>query len=287
MQIPAQEDHRDLPLYIQIASAIRQEILSGRLEAHEKLPSEKEMMEMYQVARATVRQALAKLTQEGLIHSRRAVGYFVAPPSVDQDLDRLFGFSEFMAYHGVQPSSKLLVAEIRQVSAVDSPLLSALQLKIGDPVIFLRRLRMGNREPLVIAGTYLPEKLFPGFLGHDIEKRSVYDIMDSEYGLKPVEAVQTFEGVTLGEREAKIFGLPKGSPGLYIERTGFARGRPVEYAIDYYRGDRTKFRVRLADHSPRKSRELKVVIRPSFGEKTQLRAAEKSARGRSVKDQAP
>ncbi|HUG43163.1 MAG TPA: GntR family transcriptional regulator [Acidobacteriota bacterium] len=263
MQIPAQEDHRDLPLYIQIASAIRKEILSGRLEAHQKLPSEKEMMEMYQVARATVRQALAKLTQEGLIHSRRAVGYFVAPPSVDQDLDRLFGFSEFMAYQGVQPSSKLLVAEIRKVSSVDSPLLSALQLKVGDPVIFLRRLRMGNREPLVIAGTYLPEKLFPGFLDHDIEKRSVYDIMDTEYGLKPVEAVQTFEGVTLDELEANIFGLQKGAAGLYIERVGYAGGRPVEYAIDYYRGDRTKFRVHLSDQ--RRRRELKVVIRQSFG----------------------
>lgn len=263
MQIPAQEDHRDLPLYIQIASAIRKEILSGRLEAHQKLPSEKEMMAMYQVARATVRQALAKLTQEGLIHSRRAVGYFVAPPSVDQDLDRLFGFSEFMAYQGVQPSSKLLVAEIRKVSSVDSPLLSALQLKVGDPVIFLRRLRMGNREPLVIAGTYLPEKLFPGFLDHDIEKRSVYDIMDTEYGLKPVEAVQTFEGVTLDELEANIFGLQKGAAGLYIERVGYAGGRSVEYAIDYYRGDRTKFRVHLSDQ--RRRRELKVVIRQSFG----------------------
>lgn len=250
--------HRELPLYTQIAAAIRREIVEGHYPPDSKLPSEAEMVRMFRVARATVRQALARLIQEGLVYSRRAVGYFVAAPRVEQDLDRLFGFSEFMVQQGARPSSRLLEARVEKISAVGSRILAALHLKVGEPVIFLRRLRLANHEPLVIAGTYLPEKLFPGFLEQDIEGRSVYDIMGREYGRKPDEAIQTFEGITLPKPEAKIFGLSVGAPALLIERVGYSRGIPVEYAVDYYRGDRTKFRVRLADQLKRA--ELKALV---------------------------
>jgi DNA-binding GntR family transcriptional regulator len=53
------------------------------------------------------------------------------------------------------------------------------------------------------------------------------------------------EAVTLEKDDATLLTVPTGSAALLIRRVGYARGVPVEYAIDYYRGDRTKFRVRL------------------------------------------
>lgn len=202
-------------------------------------------MKTFGVARATIRQALAKLQEEGLTYSRRAVGSFVAEPRVHQDLDHLFSFTEFMAYRGLKASSRLLKAEVRQLSAVGSPILSELKLRIGERVIFVQRLRLGNDQPLVIANTYLPERLFPGFLDNDLERKSVYEIMETGYGLKPDDAIQTFEAVNLEEKNAALLGVEPQAPALLITRVGYAKGAPVEYATDYYRGDRTRFRVRL------------------------------------------
>ncbi|MCA1628705.1 MAG: UTRA domain-containing protein, partial [Acidobacteria bacterium] len=134
---------------------------------------------------------------------------------------------------------------IQQVTSVNSPLLVALRLSVGEKVIFIRRLRTSNGQPMVIATTYLPMRLFSDFLARDIEHKSVYEIMDESYGLKPDDASQTFEAVMLGDDEAQLLTVLSPAPALLITRTGYAKGAPVEYALDYYRGDRTKFRARL------------------------------------------
>jgi GntR family transcriptional regulator len=64
-------------------------------------------------------------------------------------------------------------------------------------------------------------------------------------GYRPTDAIQTIESVSLNEEDARLLTVPAGSAALLIRRVGYAKGVPVEYAIDFYRGDRTKFRVRL------------------------------------------
>lgn len=231
-------------LYLEIAGSLRKEILSKELSAHTRLPSEPELVRRFGAARATVRRALAKLQQEGLIYSRQAVGSFVAEPRVEQDLDQLFSFTEFMIYRGMKPGSKLLTAERQRVDDPHSLLLHYLGLRPGASVFHIRRLRLGARQPLVIANTWLPASRFPRFLEEDLERHSVYEIM-RRAGYKPTDAIQTIEAVTLGPEDAGLLTVPAGSAALLVRRVGYANGIPVEYAVDYYRGDRTKFRVRL------------------------------------------
>lgn len=233
-----------VPPYFKIAETLRHEFTQKGLAPHTRLPSEPELVRRFGAARATIRRALAKLRQEGLVYSRQAVGTFVAEPRVEQDLDQLFGFTEFMFYRGLEPGSKVLEAEMRTLRPADGAVMHHLRLKVGGRVIFLRRLRLASGQPLVIANTWLPAERFPGFLSHDLKRHSVYELMDT-MGLKPTDAIQSIESVQLRPAEASRFGLPPGSPALLIRRVGYARSIPVEYAVDYYRGDRTRFHVRL------------------------------------------
>ena len=191
-----------------------------------------------------MRRALAKLQDEGLIYAKQKVGSFVAEPRVEQDLDQLVSFTQFMVYRGMKPSSKLITAAVQKVEDPHSPLLHYLGLRAGAKVVYIRRLRLGGRQPLVIANTWLPESRFPGVIKQNLERRSVYDVMEA-MGHRPTDAIQTMEAVTLEKDDATLLTVPTGSAALLIRRVGYARGVPVEYAIDYYRGDRTKFRVRL------------------------------------------
>ncbi|MBI4910255.1 MAG: GntR family transcriptional regulator [Acidobacteria bacterium] len=232
------------PIYITIADEIRKEIISRPLPPHTRLPSEPELVQRYGAARETVRRALARLQDQGLVYSRQAVGSFVAEPRVEQDLDHLLGFTEFMVYQGLKPGSRVLTAQVQRISDPNSPVLRHLNLKPRSAVVYLRRIRLGAGTPLVIANTWLPERRFPGFLKHDVERHSVYEIMQ-QMGHRPIDAVQTIEAATLGEEDALLLTVPAGSAALLIKRIAYAGGIPVEYAVDYYRGDRTRFRVRL------------------------------------------
>ena len=243
-------------LYLRIAESIRHDIVSRGLPPHTRLPSEPQLVRRYRAARETVRRALARLQEEGLIYSRQAVGSFVAEPRVEQDLDQLFSFTEFMVYRGLKPGSRILAAETLRIQDADSPILHYLALRPGQSVIHLKRLRLGSGEPLVIANTWLPAARFPGFLTHDLHRHSVYEIM-GKMGHHPTDAIQTIEAVTLGPDEAGLFTVGPGAPALLIRRVGYAMGLPVEYAVDYYRGDRTKFRVRLGVLEQRLSQRLR------------------------------
>jgi GntR family transcriptional regulator len=232
------------PVYIAIAEALRDDIASKKMAPHTRLPSEPELVRRYGAARETVRRALGKLQDDGVVYRRQNVGTFVAEPRVDQDLDQLFSFTEYMMFRGLKPGSVLLSSEIVRIQDADSPILHYLGLKAGARVIHLRRLRTGSNEPLVIASTWLPEARFRGFLKRDLRRQSVYDVMAEMRG-RPTDAVQTMTAVTLDTEQAKLLSVAPGSPAFMIRRLGLSHGMPVEYAIDYYRGDRTTFRVRL------------------------------------------
>ena len=244
--------------YLAIADSIRKDIASKALGPHSRLPSESQLVKRFKVARATVRRALAKLQDEQLVYSRIGAGSFVAVPRIEQDLDHLFSFTEFMVYRGLIPGARILTAEVRSISDAESPVLHHLQLKPRARVIFLRRLRLGSGEPLVIANTWLPKARFPDFLKHEVERHSVYEIMET-VGLKPTDAIQTMEAVTLRSEEASLLTTEPGSAALLIRRVGYSRGVPVEYAEDYYRGDRTTFRVRLGVLEQRLSRRTHTL----------------------------
>ncbi|MGC8793826.1 MAG: GntR family transcriptional regulator [Bryobacteraceae bacterium] len=229
--------------YRLIADRIRRQILARRAP-HQRLPSEPELARRFRAARETVRRALAELQREGLIYCRQGVGSFVAEPRVDQELDRLVGFSEFIQQQGLRPGARIVETGILRIGDPASRILRELGLGPGSRVIFIRRLRTAGGDPLVIASTWLPEALFPDFLRHDLSRRSVYSIMD-QAGYKPTRAVEILEAVILNPDQARLLEVSPGSPAFLVRRTGFAKGIPVEYAEDYYRGDRTSFRVHL------------------------------------------
>lgn len=68
---------RNKPLYEQVCELIETRIIEGDLRVGEKLPTENEMAEMYQVSRTVIREAIKALTEKGRIETRVAKGTFV------------------------------------------------------------------------------------------------------------------------------------------------------------------------------------------------------------------
>jgi GntR family transcriptional regulator len=227
------------PLHVQIGGAIEQAIASGELRPGDRLPPERELAGWFGVNRLTLRQALADLEQRRLI--RRAVGRrggtFVAESTIERDLTTFAGFSEQARRHGLTASAMLLHAE--QVAACEE-VARGLEVAPGSPVFEVARLRLANGRPIAIESSSFPGERFDGLLDEPLDG-SLYELLTVRFGARPCRAVETLEPVRADAGSAHLLGLSRGAPLLLVERVAFDEaGRPVEFAKDLFRGDRTR-----------------------------------------------
>lgn len=231
-----------LPLYYRIKQDLLTALESGELKPGDRLPSERELVERYGVSRMTVRHAMGHLEQEGWVRRLQGRGCFVAPPKLEERLVSLASFTEEMEARGLVPSTQVLSVEVVRSERIAAQL----SLPTDEPLYAIERLRLADGEPMELERLYLPVRLFPGLDKHDLES-SLYDLLDSEYGLRPMNALQTLEAVLAGEPEAELLKVAVGSPLLAVTRVAFsASGQVVESGRALYRGDRYRFTVSLA-----------------------------------------
>lgn len=230
---------RTLPAYLQIEEDLTARIESGEVAAGDRLPTERELAEQLSVSRMTVRHALGRLQQRGLITRRQGSGTFVAAPKLRQDASHLHGFFEETVGQGVLPLTRLL----ERVEVVATRVLATvLELRTGETVYKIVRLRSARGSPVVLETSYFPARRLPGLLDLDLEHASIYRLMDAHFRARPIRATQSLEPVSADPAQAAVLGVPIGNPLMLVERTAWDRsGWPVEHAIDLYRGDRSRF----------------------------------------------
>lgn len=90
-----------IPLYMQLEMALRKNIEQGKYGKGDFFPTEKELMEMYQVSRVTVRQAMARLVQTGYIRIRRGIGTDVVYDKIEEQIEGVVSFTEEMRKHNI------------------------------------------------------------------------------------------------------------------------------------------------------------------------------------------
>ena len=99
-----------VPLYMQLVQLLQRVIEEGVLKTGDQLPSERELVERYDVSRITASNALHELMRSGLVYRKQGLGTFVAQPRI-RDLSGFASFSDDMRERGLMPSSRLLALE--------------------------------------------------------------------------------------------------------------------------------------------------------------------------------
>jgi GntR family transcriptional regulator len=228
-----------IPLYIRIAEGLVGQIESGELGPGDRLPAERELSEKLGVNRMTLRRALRVLEMQGLIQRRHGVGTFVAEPKIDRPMNAVFRFTRGMQKRGYTPGSRLISIE---VSLAGAAITRELGVPAASPVYQIVRLRSINQEPVLLESYSIPSQRFPGLDGYNLENRSIYEVLETEYGVVIVQARQSFEPVVASAFEAELLGVRIGAPLMLEKRISYDRDNyPVESGRDRYRGDRFRF----------------------------------------------
>ncbi|MCS6962632.1 GntR family transcriptional regulator [Thermoflexus sp.] len=232
-----------IPLHMQIRERLLKAIQASHMPSHRRLPSERLLAEWFGVNRLTVRQAVQELIRQGYLYARPGKGTFVARARMHQPLQWLTSFTEDMAARGMKASSRLLSQEILPAPP---DIAQRLNVAPGTEVVRLERLRLADEEPMALETAYLPHSRCPGLLSFDFSQLSLYEVLRKHYGLRLQRAEQTIQAVVLSPKEARWFGLPRGSPGFLLERITFLENDEViEFVRSLYRGDRYQFQVQL------------------------------------------
>lgn len=259
----ALERGEPLPLHYQITNELRQAIKSGKWGLGELFPTDKDLMEEYDVSSTTVRRAVSELVHEGWLERIRGKGTFVRKEAVEEKLERLTGFFEEVKSRGLTPSADVIA--IRPIDLTPEEIEKNPQLSVfgGQKMMLIERVQKINGNPVVYVRSYWPFEYGKRLAEFDLSKEAFYEIAESELKLELTNGEQTISANVAHRKEAKYLDVAVGDPLLIMERILYAGSKPVEFAVNIYRADRYKYRVTLQ----RNQDHTKGIILAMDGEK--------------------
>lgn len=201
-------------------------ILQNQLEAHDRLPAEREMCEMWGLNRCTLRSAIAHLVASGRLYAVQGSGTRVSP-RFRRTLQDLQGFSEYAATCGFRAETRLLSFSITEC---DKHLSRRFRRMLGEKLYRISRLRMLNDIPMLIETAYIPVALAPGLEEHDLVRGSLFDVLQDVYHLDLDHGEEKASITSATEEEAALLQLQPGEAVFWITScTDTADGTTVEY----------------------------------------------------------
>lgn len=227
------------PKHAQLRDALA-ELATTELSPDAAMPSERELMTTYDVSRDTVRKAITRLVADGLLTRVHGRGTFVARPRLESRL-HLASFSQDMRRRGLTPSTRLLAVEL-DLPPVE--VATALELDEGAQAWRLDRVRRADGQPIALENGWYPQALLPGLDKHDLGG-SLYELFADVFGLTIDAAEQTLWGEAADDEVAERLDAPLHTPLLVFRRVSRAAGRPIEYVVSRYRGDRYQIHMSL------------------------------------------
>ena len=233
-----------VPKYHQLAAILRKKIDDGEWKTHTPIPSERQLEPLYNVSRATIRQAIELLIRQGYLYREHGRGTFVSPQKLQKGIQELTSFSEDMRSRGMEPGQILL--EVGEEPPSDK-IRQHLEITSDQKVLKIDRVRLGDGTPMGIQTSFLLLPEGQTLTQEEVESNgSIYSLMTEKFNLIPTEADETLEVVLATPREAELLGIEQGSPLLLTERITYSQNRrPFEFVKILYRGDRYKYFARL------------------------------------------
>lgn len=227
-----------VPLYKQLKRLILKEIEEGRLKANQKIKTELELSETYQISRMTVRKALAELVDEGVLAKKQGKGTFVQEGKMTEDLSSPNSFTNLCKRNGKEPGGRTLKFILQEASDRD---VRELMLEPGEEVIRVERVRTADNVPVMLENLYFPGHL-KNILTENLNDVSLYQILREKYGLVSGNSVMEIEISECTPYEASVLEIKTGSPLLLVREIVYDQyNQPLHRTKSLLRGDKFKY----------------------------------------------
>lgn len=224
------------PVWQAIADDIRTDLSEGHYRAGDKLPTEAEMADRFGVNRHTVRHALARLVDEGLVRTRRGAGAFVAALPTDYPIGARVRFHENLLAAGRIPEKRILQVERRTATQGEA---QALELAHGAPVCAYRGLSLADAQPIALFESVFPYDRCAG-IDRALQHNTSVTAALKDVGVEDYARASTrLTAVRASATQALHLHVNEGDP--LLRSTGVNKtlsGDPIEFGRTWFAGDK-------------------------------------------------
>lgn len=226
------EREGDLPLWAQLERELRRRMELGHFA--ERFPTDRELMEVYEVSRHTARHAVSQLGADGIVRRARGVGTSVDQRTFERSLGSLYSLFQVVEEAGIPQHSQVRRLEIvRDRNAAEQ-----LGVDADADLVLIDRLRFAGDEPLAVDRIWLPADLARPLLDVDFTRTSIYNELERIIGRRPSEGWERIRPKLPTDEERELLALPDDEALFAIDRIGVCAGVPIEARITLIRGDR-------------------------------------------------
>ena len=236
----------ETPRYLQVAAELRAEILSGQFAARDQFPTESELCQRYGVSRFTIREALRRLQNEGLIARKRGSGTTVQPAAARGGTlhQPLSNVGEILHYardsrityersgRGALP--KAVAEQIGEECPGDWTCFRGLRLHEGDAL------------PIAVTDAYFHESLAEAVAALNLNDGTLFSQIELLAGVTVGRVTQDIQAISASTEIANALGIKRGAAVLRIMRCYLdPKGRLFEISVSHHPGDRFAYSMHI------------------------------------------
>jgi Transcriptional regulators len=204
------------PLYQQLMEELKMLIHTGAYKYGEKIPTEPELAQQYDVSRITVRRTIEELCSQGYLVKQQGKGTFVETPKIYRKVEQHsnMSFTEACNINDRAPSSHVLSCDIIEP---DERHQSFLHLEKGEKVIYVQRILSADGVPVIYEHIYLPYVKFEGFAAESLENGSLFQILKDQHHVSSSEKSRsTIEIGTANQNISGLLNIVVGEPIMIL-----------------------------------------------------------------------
>lgn len=222
-----------LPLWAQVHADLRRRVDAGEFAA--VFPGELALIEQYSVSRHTVREALRRLRDDGVVVAERGRRPRLAGiAEIEQPLGALYSLFASVESAGHEQHSIVRTLDVR----ADGVVAARLGLEESTPLLYLERLRLSDGEPLAMDRVWLPAQIAAPLLDADFTHTALYTELAGRCGVRLTGGQETIRAVVPTRAERVQLGIDDTVAAFAIDRLAERHGRPLEWRTTLVRGDR-------------------------------------------------
>ncbi len=224
-------------IYKQIADSISIAIESGVLTYNDKLPTEKEICNMFGISQTAVKMAYESLIQEGLIKRIKGKGTYVTNrKTVYTDLHSFYQLEQALS-----TTKKVLLLDR---SNKDLNAVRTLGLEPKEKYYQITTLFLDKKNPLLLQRAFVPISFLPNIQDTIDEFTNIYDFLENTYSFTIEYMQSTFSPFNVSASDALLLNIKK-DDAVYLVKTKLLDNKEhvIGYINNYYPGDFTEFEV--------------------------------------------
>lgn len=217
VELISREEHEKL--YLQLFGILKKKIETEEWKVGTKIPTEEQLCKMFNVSRATVRNAILELVRQGYLIRQQGKGTFVSKSFVSEGLVMTTVFKKLWVEDESWFNKEILAKTV--IMPVGS-LSKELNIQENKHVIYIKILWFLQNSPTILQESFIPLNICPKLLEEDLENHSIIELFEKKYSIK-ITRVNNYLDIELLSKEiAKILQTSENSPAIVIRQEIFS-----------------------------------------------------------------